>query len=241
MIKNVVDSDNDKVGSGVSITYREVGPTCPSSCPFLKMRAQAATPAQQRKPVRKMTRRCFAERGHVGLLQRKATQSIDDGLELLKHILALPRKWIHRHGGAGDVYMPAPEGSPHTTVPDRTFISYMVEAADRRPDIRHFGYTHGAFEPEGNQVLPGDFATKRGNLVMNASCHSYEDVEAALALGFKAALVLPKAEFDQMPNSWRRNDIGYVKCLKDTVGIQCNRCLWCAEGERKFVVVFKEF
>lgn len=117
MIKTVLKSSNKKLGKGVSSTYREVGPTCPSSCKHYQSKS------------------CYALWGHVGIHQKNSSRSDDDAESAYKFVKSLPENQSVRHHVSGDfMFMDSP---------DEKYIEGVLRAHSERPDVRGWTYTHG--------------------------------------------------------------------------------------------------
>lgn len=107
-------------------TYRPVGKTCPSECPYLKENVG-----------------CYAMEGRTALVARKSQGLSCDFLE---YINSLPQKAVIRHNVSGDLFM--------DDAPDTEYISSMLEGHKTRPDVVGLGYTHGWRRLE-NHVVNG--------------------------------------------------------------------------------------
>lgn len=95
-------------------SYREVGRTCPASCPFLD-------------------NGCYAQDGHVLAIQR-GSSSEHDGEVKLREVIRLPEGAILRDHVSGDFFL---DGRL-----DVEYLQATIEAARLRPDVTIFTYTH---------------------------------------------------------------------------------------------------
>lgn len=95
-------------------TYRAVGPTCPSSCPFLE-------------------NGCYAQQGNTRLHQADRYGE-NDGRVFLESLAMLPPNAIVRLHVSGDVMLDG--------VVDEPYLHALIAGARRRPDVTFFGYTH---------------------------------------------------------------------------------------------------
>ena len=179
-------------------TYREVGPTCPRSCPLIDA--------------------CYAKQGRVNLHQRGAS-SLDDGSIYRDWVRTLPQDAMVRLHVSGDIMRP--DGSD---TPDGPYLDAMAEAAEERPDVVAYGYTHAWRD------VPSSI--NRPNLVINASCDTAEDIEDARAAGWDVVTVVPSTV------QWRRRG-DVVVCPQQTSGIPCDKCRLCMRPNRRLVVAFK--
>lgn len=114
-LRTVPVSGNKKTGV-MAVTYRMVGQTCTSSCPFLG-------------------NGCYAQSGNVNLWQNRSEYSEKDGLLLFRFIQSLPDNYMLRHHVSGDVFI--------NDKVDWEYITWMNKASAARPDIKQFTYTHG--------------------------------------------------------------------------------------------------
>lgn len=154
MTKVVPDSRNGKLGDDIAATYRPVGLTCPSTCAFLG-------------------NGCYAEKGNVGIHQRK---TVDDR-DALEKALSSGRK-ILRHHVSGDFFKD-----------DELDVEYLESliAFHRKFDwMLGFTYTHNirAFVEAGYTAdkLPP-------NLIILASCDSPDMASWAERGGYRTARV----------------------------------------------------
>lgn len=95
-------------------SYREVGRTCPSSCPLLGDG-------------------CYAQEGNVAIQQRGRSSS-DDGSILIQSLKMMPPSSLVRHHVSGDFMLDG--------VLDTAYLAAAIMSAHLRPDIQFYGYTH---------------------------------------------------------------------------------------------------
>ena len=95
-------------------TYREVGVTCPESCPLLN-------------------NQCYAQSGNVALHQRGAS-SANDGEVFLAALDRLPKTAIVRLHVSGDVML-----NGELDVP---YLEALIKGAEDNPEMTFYGYTH---------------------------------------------------------------------------------------------------
>lgn len=113
-LRTVPVSGNAKTGK-MAVTYRQVGETCPSTCPFLG-------------------NGCYAQHGNVNIWQARSEYSNKDGISLFRFVMSLPDNYMLRHHVSGDVML-------NDSV-DWGYIEWMNKSASARPDIVQFAYTH---------------------------------------------------------------------------------------------------
>jgi hypothetical protein len=94
-------------------TYRPVGLTCPSECPFLN-------------------NGCYAQSGPSAIHQARAK---DQERSLTTEFRRLPRGALIRHMVSGDLF--------ENDQVDREVVDEIKKAHRSRPDVQGWGYTHG--------------------------------------------------------------------------------------------------
>ena len=112
----VVNSGNQKLGSGGSVTYRAVGPTCPPSCPLLGAG-------------------CYAQRGRVNIHSIKARRRRINPADEVAKLDGAPRV---RWDVSGDNF----EGSSGEV--DHDYIGAKYDWHARNLGAISLGYTHDA-------------------------------------------------------------------------------------------------
>ncbi len=111
------DSSNSKLGKKVRATYREVGPTCPQSCPHLQ------------KSV------CYALYGFVNIHAKKSPYHGTDAQRVHDWLLNLPRGHKVRHHVSGDFMEPSGQV-------DEEYVDSLLAAHEARSDLQGWSYTH---------------------------------------------------------------------------------------------------
>jgi hypothetical protein len=144
-------------------TYREVGATCPASCPLLNAG-------------------CYAQGGPTGIHARRGSYDATDGTRYRAWVDALPYGATVRLHVSGDVMMPRDDG---TTAVDTAYLGDIVAAAHARPDVTVYGYTHAwrDINRAAYDMPP--------NLTINASCDDDDAVAEARAAGWDTTTVVP--------------------------------------------------
>jgi hypothetical protein len=112
-------SGNDKLTGGRKdlnfyATYREVGTTCPSTCPLLNAG-------------------CYAQGGNVPIHARGRV-SESDGVVYLRELSRIPHGAIMRLHVSGDVLL-------HDAL-DVDYLNAIIHGATLRPDMTFYSYTH---------------------------------------------------------------------------------------------------
>lgn len=205
-------SSNKKLGAGVWASYREVGPTCPTTCAALKTKA------------------CYALYGHVRLLANKSAYGLSDGAEVRRWFAEdVGHRAMVRHHVSGDVCRPGGEV-------DWAYVVALCDAADSRPDVTSFGYTH-AWE-----LIDDPSLLQRPNMVFNASCDTYEEADRALAAGWPTVLIVAEDATTHLTPGGARVAI-CPQQLTEHEGparkVTCKDCRLCANAERQCVVGFR--
>ena len=188
----------DRKGIPFYASYRAVGPTCPSSCPLLD-------------------NGCYAQGGRVAMQQRDR-YGLDDGTVHREACRSLPQGAIVRLHVSGDVML--------NDELDEPYLLDLILAANERPDITFYGYTHAW------RVIDRDRFPFPANLVINASCESFEDAEEAKGLGWDVTVVVPST------TAWRRQELTVI-CPEQSSGISCYDCRLCMKPGRRLDVAFK--
>jgi hypothetical protein len=111
------DSQNNKLGEGVRATYRQVGPTCPSSCALLS------------------TGVCYAQYGPTGIHSKRSEWDKSDGQRVYDYLLKLPKRKKVRHHVSGDFFV--------NDAPDWDYIESVILGHSAREDLKGWSYTHG--------------------------------------------------------------------------------------------------
>lgn len=144
-------------------TYREVGATCPSTCPLLNAG-------------------CYAQSGPTAL-QARGRSSDSDGAIFLRELARIPHGATVRLHVSGDVLTGGDANGSSTL--DVAYLDALVDGARSRPDVTFFGYTHAwRLIDRARFVFPTNF-------VLNASCDTPEDVAEARATGWDTCTVWP--------------------------------------------------
>jgi hypothetical protein len=204
-----------KVENGVTqwpfvyASYREVGATCPLRCGFHPDHPDAKVHG----------RRCYATNGNVGLHQRRATPSPEDGDTIYRWVQSLPPGSGVRLHVSGDVY----KGGEF----DADYFARLCEAFEARPDVRGWMYTHA---PLAEFVDMQNAAPS--NLAVNWSCDSLDDVARAKSRGVVATTVV--LTLDEA----RTRIKGVTVCPEQTSGIPCAVCKLCWKPNRKTTIGF---
>lgn len=142
-------------------TYREVGTTCPSTCPLLNAG-------------------CYAQAGPTAL-QMRGRVSDSDGDVFLRELARIPHGATLRLHVAGDVLRDGDKNGSDTL--DVAYLDALIHGANDRPDVTFYGYTHAWRLIDRSRFAFPD------NFVMNASCDSDEDVVEARAAGWDTTTV----------------------------------------------------
>lgn len=150
-------------GAKIFATYREVGATCPASCPLLNAG-------------------CYAQGGHTALHARRGSYDARDGARFVEWVASLPVGAIVRLHVSGDVMMPGDDGA---TIVDGAYLDALCQGARARPDVKVYGYTHAWRE------IDRDAVNMPANLTLNASCDTPADVADARAAGWQTTTVVP--------------------------------------------------
>lgn len=150
-------------GAKMFATYREVGATCPASCPLLGAG-------------------CYAQGGNVAMHARRGSYDATDGARFVAWVADLPHGAVVRLHVSGDVMMPGDDGA---TVVDAAYLDDVIRAAGARPDVTMYGYTHA-----WRDIDRARFAMP-ANLTINASCDTPDDVADARAAGWMTTTVVP--------------------------------------------------
>ncbi len=145
-------------------TYREVGSTCPSTCPLLNAG-------------------CYAQQGKVHLAGRGRV-SRNDGEVFLSAVRDMPKGAMVRLHVSGDVMADGKKTGSNKI--DIKYLRSLIKAAKSRPDVTFYGYTHAWYLIDRNK-----FKFPK-NLVLNASCDNDKDVVVAKALGWDVVTVWPE-------------------------------------------------
>jgi len=144
-------------------TYREVGSTCPSTCPLLNAG-------------------CYAQSGPTAL-QARGRVSEDDGSIFLRELARIPHGATMRLHVSGDVLRDGDANGSDTL--DVAYLDALITGAESRPDITFYGYTHAW------RLIDRARFTFPANFVLNASCDTAEDVTDARAAGWDTTTVWP--------------------------------------------------
>ena len=129
-----------------------------------------------------------------------------------------------------------PKPYQSTEVIDQEYFKALLGAVPKRGQA--YTYTH--FAPK---LWAAKWHKHRKSYarttVMNASCDTHLEVEAALKLGVPAVIALPP---DQVSKVFRVNGTRYVQCPATYRDLTCEDCgggkPLCAREERDYVVVF---
>lgn len=204
-------------------TMRQVGSTCPKSCPLLPQRMGGLTPDHKHK--------CYAARSNVGYWAAKSPPEANDGQALRRFLNSLPMRHRVRHAVSGDVF--GPDGQP-----DEAYIDGMVAGHRERPDLVGWGYSHGwrQLKAERFRVGPGG---KDGGLVLNASCDSLDQIGEARAAGWDTVVVLPEGETRKRFVTDDGHEV--ISCVQQTTGgrVGCVACGLCMRRDRAFTIGFR--
>ena len=185
--------------------------TCPESCPFRR-------------------NGCYADSGPLALHWAAVTNG-SRGLpwrEFLAAIRALPAGQLWRANQAGDLWKLG------STI-GRAALAQLVEANRGR---RGWTYTHHRRTPA--VILAMRQATAQG-FTINASCHSEQEADAAIANGLRAVFVVPAAE---KRVQWSTADGNRaVLCPAQRTGpgfagMTCERCRLCQARPQNVAIVF---
>jgi hypothetical protein len=204
----VARSGNTKTGD-IPVTYRPMR-TCEPTCPFLPSKDSGG---------------CYGT-GRIFAMAEKLTgeRSADDvDATLAKRN---PAARYMRDRVVGDVIDVDADGS--VTV-DVEYIEAVADAAARN-DLTAFGYSHA-----WPRFTPEDVARMAASgYVMNASCETPADVDAALAMGLPATIANDDIAEGTMIGGGR-----VVTCPAQTRDdVDCASCGLCAKPQRKAVVRF---
>jgi hypothetical protein len=204
----VARSGNTKTGD-IPVTYRPMR-TCEPTCPFLPSKDSGG---------------CYGT-GRIFAMAEKLTgeRSADDvDATLAKRN---PAARYMRDRVVGDVIDVDADGS--VTV-DVEYIEAVADAAARN-DLTAFGYSHA-----WPRFTPEDVARMAASgYVMNASCETPADVDAALAMGLPATIANDDVAEGAMIGGGR-----VVTCPAQTRDdVDCASCGLCAKPQRKAVVRF---
>jgi len=208
-IRLVEKSGNAKTGF-VGATYRKVGETCPITCAMLISKA------------------CYALTSFTGMHQRDAVRDAFDGMayyDFIKGLASSPKKLAKigstvRLHVSGDFF--------YNDQIDEPYVKGVKMAHADFPQVLGYTYTHRY----------GDFGAYPfgGNLVVNASCDTLEDVKRAQALGWPTVTT---TNADDTRKRWQQDGVDFVTCPAQTANLTCAQCRLCMKSERKFTVVFR--
>lgn len=145
-------------------TYREVGTTCPTTCPLLNAG-------------------CYAQAGNVAI-QMRGRVSDADGDVYLRELARIPHGATMRLHVSGDVLKDGDANGSDTL--DVDYLNALIEGAVSRPDVTFYGYTHAW------RLIDRDTFAFPDNFVLNASCDTPDDVAEARAAGWDTTTVWPQ-------------------------------------------------
>jgi hypothetical protein len=144
-------------------TYREVGTTCPSTCPLLNAG-------------------CYAQAGNVAI-QARGRVSANDGSVFLNALDRVPTGGIVRLHVSGDVLKDGDKNGSDTL--DVDYLDALIKGATLRPDVSFYGYTHAwRLIDRARFLFPANF-------VLNASCDTVDEVTEARSAGWDTVTVVP--------------------------------------------------
>lgn len=200
----VVRVSGDRKTGPVSATYRQVGDTCPGSCGLLG-------------------NGCYAERGRVGIHQRKTgTDHVGDldeaaGMDLLRHMVS--GDWFRKWG--------------KWTRLDVEYVRSVIEWHRGQPRTQGWSYTHD-FEAWDRAGVGPTSGLWPENFVVLASCESKEQRARAKAAGWQTARVVE----DQYEDGREEGEVycpydkakhGQRGAEKSTPSVTCRTCRLCWE------------
>lgn len=121
------DSKNSKLGSNVRATYREVGPTCPSTCEHLKSKS------------------CYAMYAFVNIHAKKSGYHPSDSEAIYDYLKGLPEGKAIRHHVSGDFLKPG-------DLIDDEYIDAVLKGHNERDDLEGWSYTHAWKRLDANRM-----------------------------------------------------------------------------------------
>jgi len=200
----VVRVSHDRKTGPVAATYRQVGPTCPSSCGLLG-------------------NGCYAERGRVGIHQRATgadhVGDLDEaaGMDLLRHMVA--GDWFRQWGRWKRL--------------DVAYVLRVIEWHREQPRTQGWSYTHD-FEAWDRAGVGPSSGLWPSNFMVLASCETKDAARRAKAAGWKTARVVEDQDtdgrdpgevycpYDKAKHSQRGG-------AKSTPDVTCRTCRLCWE------------
>lgn len=203
-------SANKKTGQ-MTVTYRPMD-TCPPDCVFLPSGPIGG---------------CYGTGRNFAMAGREAaTLTVDKAVELIETRRPKKAKETARYlrdRVIGDVI------TGQGTL-DRDYVQAIAEVA-KRLSLIAYGYTHAWTRFTSRDVR----FIQRTGYVMNASCETVEDVEAAVGLG-----LLPTIVNDDLPEGAMIAGYRVVTCPAQThEDVTCASCGLCAKTQRAALVRFR--
>ena len=209
----VAKSANMKLGENVFTTYRPVGVTCPSSCPFLN-------------------RGCYAQKYHTALSAQKApvdSERFDSEMtaKTLRIVNGKKKKpSLIRFHTSGDVML-------NDSV-QHDYIDVLNKWADifkNRIGVPVINYTH-AWYMKGVEQL---------KTFTRASVHSVSDARTAVDNGWYTTVAVAKGKVKETVIELEAVGLKGVPCAYQTNKIKCADCKLCvASGSTKRVIIFEK-
>lgn len=205
---------NMKLGERVMSTYRTVGVTCPSSCPFLN-------------------NGCYAQKYHTELSAKHAPTDAEvfDATMTEKVMRFVNSKRMKapslvRFHTSGDIML-------HDEV-QTDYVEMLVKWADilkNRLGIPVINYTHAWF-------LKG---AERVKSFTRASVHHPDKARQAVDEGWHTTIAVRKHGAQEAKQELRERGLHGVQCAYQTHKIKCADCKLCeVKGNIKTVIIFEK-
>jgi len=202
---------NQKLGANVISTYRSVGITCPSDCPFLN-------------------NGCYAQKHKQGIIQKLANNSI----EVFNHTMQIVwakvlrkrnKPTLVRFHTSGDVMK--------NNYPDKQYIRYLLSWAEKYKllGMKIINYTH-AWKHDYVNTIQG---------FTRASTHSIEEAQNAIKNGWHVVMSVPKKGVEEAKKNLADVGLTGVHCPNQTHKITCSQCKLCAvKGSQSTIIIFEK-
>jgi hypothetical protein len=184
----------------------------------------ATTPRDYCPVTCPLVRRCYPEAGKLKLHWDRVTRRVR-GVpwgRFLKQVRGLPQKVPWRFGEAGDL-----PGDGR-----RIDRKALIDLARANGDRLGFAYTH---YPATGQNIATIREAQRLGFTINLSANSPGEADQLASLRVPVVTLLPS---DTTENTTTPEGRPVILCAYDRAGITCDRCLWCAKPDRKFIVGF---
>jgi hypothetical protein len=205
---------NQKLGATIGSWSREVGPTCPSTCPFLKDNAASTIPAGQRCYAEKIQNR----RPSVAQAWRRARDMKKLEQEIVKNQYKLTAIRIHV---GGDFFQDGQFDRDYA----RRVLAMFMRLRFQGVAVPAWFYTHTWQHKDWSLYRP---LFELFGVQTFASVHSIEEASGAEWAGWRLAVDPGQAKSESLP-TWSMAFGGFktLTCPEQRGRAKCDTCGFC--------------